>query len=250
MIGFASALAARTPSDAAEITVLTTRAMNHVLTELTGALEHTTGHRITLVLAPPNEIRRRVVNGENVDVAMSGSGIIDDLGEQGKIKRDSKLILARVGRGVAVRAGARKPDISSVEAFRRTLLAAKSIVYTDPAIGGGGKYFETVLVGLGIAKEIKAKSILNARAATTPNAEIVARGEAELGIQLISEIVSVLGAELLGPLPAELQAMNVISAGIVTTASESHAAQELFKFLTSPDAATVIKAAGMEPGRP
>jgi molybdate transport system substrate-binding protein len=150
---------------------------------------------------------------------------------------------------VALRAGSTKPDIGSIEAFKHALLAARSIVYTDPAVGGAsGIHFEKVLDRLGIAKEIKAKSILNARAATTPNAEIVARGEAELGIQLISEIVFVPGAELLGPLPAELQAMNVIEAGIVTTASEPDAARVLFKFLTSPAAAAVIKTAGMEPG--
>ncbi|MGC2713608.1 MAG: substrate-binding domain-containing protein, partial [Pseudolabrys sp.] len=149
---------------------------------------------------------------------------------------------------VAVRAGSARPDIATVEAFRRTLLAVRSIAYTDPAIGGAsGIHFEKILDRLGIVKEIKAKSILNARAATTPNAEIVARGEAELGIQLISEIVSVPGAELLGPLPAELQAMTVISAGLVVTASEPDAARVLFKFLTSPAAATVIKATGMEP---
>ena len=130
-------------------------------------------------------------------------------------------------------------------------MAAKSIVYTDPAIGGAsGSYFDKALDRLGIANEIKAKSILNARAATTPNAEIVARGDAELGIQLISEIVSVPGAELLGPLPAELQTINVISAGIVTTASEPDAARTLLKFLSTPAAASVIKAAGMEPGGP
>ena len=128
-------------------------------------------------------------------------------------------------------------------------MAARSIVYTDPAVGGAsGIHFEKILDRLGIAKEIKAKSILNARAATTPNAEIVAHGGAELGIQLISEIVSVPGAELLGPLPAELQTMTVISAGIVTTTSEPDAARALFKFLTSPVAATVIKATGMETG--
>ena len=180
---------------------------------------------------------------------MSGGGIIEDLVQQGKIARDSTLTLARVGLGVAVRAGSAKPDIASVEAFKRALLAARSIVYTDPAVlGAGAINFAQVLDRLGIANEIKAKSILNARAATTPNAEIVARGEAELGIQLISEIVSVPGAELLGPLPAELQAMNVISAGIVTTASEPDAARVLLKFLTSPAAAAVIKATGMEPG--
>jgi molybdate transport system substrate-binding protein len=246
-IGFAVALAA--PADAAEIKILTTRAMNRVLTELAGAFQRTSEHKIALILAPPSEIRRRIVNGEIVDVAMSGGGLIEELVQQGNIAPDSRLTVARVGYGVAVRAGSAKLDISSAEAFKRALLAARSIVYTDPAVGGAsGIYFEKVLDRLGIAKEIKIKSILNARAATTPNAEIVARGEAELGIQLISEIVSVPGAELLGPLPAELQAMNVISTGIVTTASEPDAARALLKFLTSPAAAAVIKASGMEPG--
>ncbi|TMK00385.1 MAG: ABC transporter substrate-binding protein [Alphaproteobacteria bacterium] len=161
-IGFAIALAAPTASDAAEIKVLTTRAMNHVLTELAGAFQRTSEHKVALILAPPAEIKRRIVNSEIVDVAMSGSGIIEDLVQQGKIARDSTLTLARVGYGVAVRAGSAKPDIASVEAFKRTLLAARSIVYTDPAVGGAsGIYFEKVLDRLGIAKEIKAKSILN-----------------------------------------------------------------------------------------
>ena len=134
--GFAIALAAPTASDAAEIKVLTTRAMNHVLTELAGAFQRTSEHKVALILAPPAEIKRRIINGEVVDVAMSGSGIIDELVQQGKIVSDSALILARVGYGVAVRAGSAKPDIASVEAFKRALLAARSIVYTDPAVGG------------------------------------------------------------------------------------------------------------------
>jgi molybdate transport system substrate-binding protein len=210
---------------------------------------HSNEHKIVPILAPPAEIKRRIVNGEIVDLAMSGESIIGDLVQQGKIVPDSKLVLARVGIGVAVRAGSAKPDIASVEAFKRMLLAARSIVYTDPAVGGAsGIHFEKVVDRLGIAKEIKAKSILNARAATTPNAEIVARGEADLGIQLISEIVSVPGAELVGPLPAELQATTVISTGIVTSASEPDAARVLLNFLTSPPAAAAITAAGMEPG--
>jgi molybdate transport system substrate-binding protein len=248
-LSFAIALAASAASDAAEIKVLTSRAMNHVLTELAGAFQGTSEHKVALMLAPPSEIRRRIANGETVDVVMSGSATIGDLVQQGKIAPGDQLLLARVGIGVAVRAGAAKPDISSVEGFKRALLAAKSIVYTDPAIGGvSGIHFEKVLDRLGIAKEIKTKSILNARAATTPSAEIVARGEAELGIQLISEIVSVSGAELLGPLPGELQAMNEIWAGLVTTAREPDAAKALFRFLASPAGAAAIKAAGMEPG--
>ena len=248
-MGFTIALAAPTLSDAAEIRVLTTRAMNHVLTELGGAFERSTGHRVTLILAVPNQIERRVVGGEIVDAVMSGGPTVDSLVKQGKIAPGDRVVLAQVGIGVAVRAGAPKPDISSPEALKRTLLAAKSIVYTAPAAGGtSGVHFEKVLDRLGIAKEVKAKSILNAQAATKPSAEYVARGEAELGIQLISEIVSVPGAELVGPLPAELQAMNVIRAGIVTTAREPDAARALFKFLTSPAATAVIRAAGMEPG--
>jgi molybdate transport system substrate-binding protein len=124
-IGFAIALAAPTASDAAEIKVLTSRAMNHVLTELAGAFQRSSEHRITIILAPPAEIRRRILNGEIVDVAMSGSAIIGDLVQQGKIAPDSKLTLARVGIGVAVRAGSAKPDIATVEAFKRALLAAR-----------------------------------------------------------------------------------------------------------------------------
>jgi molybdate transport system substrate-binding protein len=246
---FAVVLAAPAASHAAEIKVLTTRAMNHVLTELAGAFQRTGEHKVALVLAPPAEIKSRILKGEVVDVAMSGAATIDDLVQQDKIAPGSKLVLARVGVGVAVRTGAAKPDIGSIEAFRRALLAAKSIVYTDPAVGGSsGIHFEKVLDRLEIAREIKAKSILNARAATTPSAELVARGEAELGIQLISEIVSVPGAELLGSFPAELQAMTAVSAGIVTSATEPDAARALLKFLASPAAAAVIKAAGMEPG--
>jgi molybdate transport system substrate-binding protein len=249
-IVFAIALAVPSPSDAAEIKILTSRAMNHVLIELGGAFERTSGHKITMVLAPPTEIKRRIVNGEIVDVVMSGA-TVKELVQEGKIALGDRAILARVGIGVAVRAGAPKPDISSPEALKRTLLAANSVVYTDPAVGGAsGIHFEKVLDRLGIAKEIKAKSILNARAATKPSAEFVARGEAELGIQLISEIVSVAGAELLGPLPGDLQAMTEILAGILTTAPEPDPPRTLLKFLTSPAAAAAIKAAGMEPGGP
>src|SRR5262245_62599386 len=129
-IGFAVAMATPTASNAAEIRVLTTRAMNHVLTELAGAFQRASEHKITLTLAPPNEIRRRIVSGEIVDVVMSGSAALNDLVHEGKIAPGDQLILARVGVGVAVRAGAAKPDISSIDTFRRTLLAAKSIVYT------------------------------------------------------------------------------------------------------------------------
>ena len=117
-IGFAVALASPTVSGAAEIKVLTSRAMNHVLTELASAFQRTSEHKIAIILAPPAEIRKRIVNGETVDVVMSSSAVIGDLIRQGKIAPDSKLTLARVGIGVAIRAGSAKPDIATVEAFR------------------------------------------------------------------------------------------------------------------------------------
>jgi molybdate transport system substrate-binding protein len=247
-IGCVTALAP-TLSDAAEIKILTSRAMNHVLTDLAEPFQRASGHKIKLILAPPAEIMKRIASNEMVDVVMSSDVTLGKLVQQDKVAPGDRLILARVGIGVAVRAGAAKPDIGSPEALKRALLAAKSIVYTDPASGGrSGLHFDKVLDRLGIAKEVKAKSILNAQPATKPSAEYVARGEAELGIQLISEIVSVAGAELLGPLPAELQEMSVIVAGILQTAREPDAAKALFKYLTSPEAAAAIKTAGMEPG--
>lgn len=222
--------------------------MYDVLNNLKTDFQVNSGHKLSPVLATPKEMSSRIGNGEAVDVVMSGGPLIETLVQRGKIVSESKVVVARVGMGVAVRAGAAKPDISSIEAFRRTLLAAKSIVYSDPASGGTtGIYFEKVLDRLGIAKEIKAKAILNAPTAT-PNTEVVARGKAELGIQLISEIVSIPGAELLGPFPGDLQRPNVLLAGIATSAPEPAAAKALLKFMTSPIAAKVIRKSGMETG--
>jgi molybdate transport system substrate-binding protein len=236
-------------SGAAEVKILTSRPMNPVLSDLAEPFQRASGHKIRVILAAPTEIMRRIGSNEMVDVVMSSDVTLDKLVQQGKVAPGDRLVLARVGIGLAVRAGAVKPDISSTEALKHTLLAAKSIVYTDPASGGrSGIHFDKVLDRLGIAKEVKAKSILNAQPATKPSAEYVARGEAELGIQLISEIVTVQGAELLGPLPAELQDITLIVAGILKTAHEPDAAKALFKHLSSPEAAAAIKAAGMEPG--
>lgn len=248
IIGLVVAFAAPMTAFAAEIKILTSRAMNHVLTDVGGSFQRVSGHKITLILAPPTEIMKRIASREVVDVVMSSDVTLAKLVEQGTVAPGDRVVLARVGVGVAVRAGAAKPDISSIASFKQTLLAAKSIVYTDPASGGrSGIHFDKVLDRLGIAKEVKAKSILNAQPATKPSAEYVARGEAELGVQLISEIVSVRGAALLGPLPTELQEMTVLEAGILKTARERDASRALFNYLNSRDAAAAIKAAGMEP---
>ena len=150
---------------------------------------------------------------------------------------------------MAVRKGAPKPDISSPEAFKRTLLAAKSITYPDPASGGAsGIHFAKVLDRLGIANEMKSKTVF-------PNkppriGDLVANGEAEIGVQPIQELMSVAGIEIVGPLPGDLQDTVVFAAAIMAGAKDTEASKALVNFLRTPEAAKVIKAKGMEPGAP
>jgi len=233
-------------AQAAEVTLMSSGGMKVMLIELTTAFEGATKHKVTASYGAPGAIRGRIMAGEPMDLLVFPAPGLDDLVKQGKIVADSKVVLARSGMGVAVRAGAPKPDISTPEAFKRALLAAKSIVYTDPALGSpSGVHFANVLERLGIAEEMKAKSKLHD--GTSFNAELVAKGEIEIAIQQITEILPVRGAELVGPLPGDLQLTTVFATGIGTAAKEQAAAKEFIQFLVSPAAAVVIKAKGMEP---
>ena len=230
---------------AAEIKLMSSGGMRVALIALTPAFERVTKHKIAATYGAPGTIRDRVLAGESMDVLVFPDAGLDALAKQGKIVSGSKVILARSGMGVAVRAGAPKPDISTPDALKRALLAAKSIVYTNPALGSpSGVHFAKVLERLGIAEEMEAKSRLHD--GTSFNAELVARGEIELAIQQISEIVPVKGVELAGPLPGDLQLTAVFAIGIGAAAEEQVAAHEFIKFLTSPAAAAVIRATGME----
>jgi molybdate transport system substrate-binding protein len=229
-----------------EIKLMSSGGLKGVISELAGAFERASGHELLAVFAPPTAVKTRIEGGEALDVAVMSETLIDDLVRQGRLRGDGRVTLARSGMGVAVRKGAPKPDIGSVDAFRRTLLAAKSLVFTDPAAGGAsGIHFQKVIEQLGIAKEVMAKARLNSGSF---NAEFVARGEAELAIQQISEIVPVKGAELAGPLPDGVQLTTVFAAALSPNAPEPAAAQELIRFLASPAAADVIRQNGMEPG--
>ena len=228
------------------IKVMSSGGLKAVITEIAGAFERASGHTLVTVFGPPTTVKSRIESGESVDVAVMSASLIDDLVRQGRLVPHSRVALARSGMGVAVGAGAAKPDISTVEAFRRTLLDAKSIVCTDPAGGGAsGVHFQKLIEQLGIADEVRSKAKLNSG---SYNAEFVARGEAEIAIQQISEIVPVKGAELVGPLPGELQLTTVFAAAIGTNADQPASARELVAFLTSPDARRVIAANGMEAG--
>jgi len=235
---------------AAEIKVMSAVAMRAALDDLAPQFEHTTGHKLTISYAVAGELRKRIEGSEFGDITILPRPWFEPLLTQGKITAGSQIILARSTVGVSVRAGTPKPDISSVEAVRRSLLAAKSIVYGDPAKGGAsGVHFARVLETLGIVEDMKSKTILIPGAGA---AEVVARGEAEIGVSQTIDLIRVAGADYVGPLPPELQNTTdfVFSAGVLASAKEPDAAKALIKFLSGPDAARVIKAKGMEPGAP
>jgi molybdate transport system substrate-binding protein len=240
-------MAAGAPRGAAgaEIKVLTAGAFKQVLLALVPDFERTSGHKVTVENDTVGALTKRIAGGEAFDLAVLTPKAVDDLAKEGKFAAGSRANLARVGVGVVVKDGTPKPDIGSVAAFKQALLAAKSVAYIDPAAGGSsGIYVAGLLDKLGIAADVKPKAKLIPGGAV---AEHVAKGEAELGIHQISEILPVKGVRLVGPLPAEIQNYTVYAAGVGAHAKESDAAKALLKTLTSPAAAEVLKSKGMEP---
>jgi len=242
---FAAALAAgASPAAAAEVKVLTAGAFKQVLLALLPELEKQSGHKLTIDNDTVGALSKRIEGGESFDLAVLTPAALDSLAGKGKIAPASSTKLARVGVGVVVKEGAPKPDITSVDAFKKALLAAKSIAYIDPAAGGSsGIYVAGLLEKLGIAGEVKAKSKLIHGGAV---AEHIANGEAELGIHQISEILPVKGITLVGPLPAEIQNYTVYAAGIGAQAQAPDVAKAVLKVLSGPAAAEVLKSKGME----
>ena len=245
LIAFLSVTALVQPAPAADIKVLTAGAMRGVLAELLPQLEKDTGHKISLDNATAGTLAKRIEGGETFDVAVITPKVIDDLIEKGKIVPGSRVDVAKVGIGVAVKEGAARPDIATVEAFKRTLLAAGSVAYIDPKAGGSsGIYFDGLLDRLGIASEIRPKARLKQGGYV---AELVANGEAEVAVHQISEIVPVKGVVLVGPLPAEIQNFTTYTAAIGAQAKEPAAAKALIERLTtSIFAQVVIRSKGME----
>jgi molybdate transport system substrate-binding protein len=231
---------------AAEVNVLGSNAMIVALKAMANEFERTSGHKLTFTFGSAGQVKSRVEAGDAVDVAISTGPAIDDLIKQGKIAAEGRTVVAKVGLGVAVRSGAPKPDISTPDAFKKTLLAAKSIGRPDPAqAGAAGVYIAKMLEQLGIAEEVKAKSKLSAGPAIAGN---IAKGEADIGITQMSELVTQPGVDIVGPFPRELQNVTVFAAGVSANAKERDAANAFIKFLMTPAAAEEIKKTGMEPG--
>jgi molybdate transport system substrate-binding protein len=234
-----AAFTAAGAAKADEIKVLSTIGVKPALPEIVAEFERATGHKVAIVWGNAATLKTRYLEGEQADVAVLTAAAIDDLIKAGKVM--GKLDLARSGMGFAVKTGAPKPDISSPEALKRTLLAAKSVGYSSQ--GASGVYFLTVLERLGIAAEVKAKH------KDTPGAvgELVASGEAEIGMQQIPELAAVPGVEVIGPLPGELQVITVFSAALDTKAKDNEAAKAFVKFISGPAAAAAYKAKGLDP---
>jgi molybdate transport system substrate-binding protein len=246
-VGLALALLAAADARATEIKVLATTAMKSSLDALAPQFTAASGHTPRIVYGPSGALAKRVAAGERADLVILAGGI-DGLIDQGKVVRDSRADIAAARIGVAVRKGAAKPDISSPEALRRTLLAANSIAFAGPASGGAsGVYLVKMFERLGIAAEIDAKARFARGGPDGMVSALVAAGEADLGLQQISEILSVDGVDLVGPLPAALQTETVYAAGILATAEDVEAAKSLIVFLRTPAAAVVLRAKGLEP---
>jgi molybdate transport system substrate-binding protein len=232
-----------TNAQAAEVKILTAGAMKEVVLAVVPQFERETGHKAVVVNDTAGGLSKRILGGETFDLAVITPGVIDDLIAKGKIT-GGRVNMARVGVGVVVKEGAAKPDIATVDAFKRALLAAKSVAYIDPASGGSsGIYVAGLLDKLGIAAEIKPKAKLKQGGYV---AELIANGEAELGLHQISEILPVKGVTLVGPLPAEIQNYTTYAAGVSADAKEAEAARALVKLLAGPAAEPVLKARGME----
>jgi molybdate transport system substrate-binding protein len=230
--------------NAAELKVLTSVALTSVLNELSPMYEKKTGNKVIIDYDLAANLKKRILDGERADVIILTRAMMEDLQKNNKLAADGLVNVAGTPVALAVRAGASKPDIGSVDAFKQALLSAQSIVYADPAKGGlSGIVAAKAIERLGIAEQMKAKTILVPGAQT---ADVVAKGEAELGIAQASEIVPFAGVQLVGPLPGDLGSMPLFTGGIGAESKSLEPGKTLIKFLTGPDAAPSFKSKGFE----
>ncbi len=222
--------------------IVSTLAVMGAMRELAAMHEAETGTAIEADYAPTVALLQRLRAGEAADIAILTAEGIDDLIREGVIRAGTRTDVALSFVGIAVKAGAPKPDIGSVEAFRQAVLAARSVAYSR--IGASGLYFAGLIRRLGIEAEVNAKAVIVPSGFT---AERAASGEAELAVQQISELLVVPGIEVVGALPAEIQTIATFSAGLLAASAQDAAASSLLRFLTSPKAQPILRRAGLEP---
>ena len=238
-----AASCAAAPVGAAELRILSSNGMREAVHELAPQFERSTGHKLSIRYDTAAFLERDLQRGENFDVVVLTTSSFDSVAKSGKFDLATRTLIARSGAGIAVRKGAPKPDISTTEAFKRTMLAAKAIAYAT--VGTSGVHFMAICERLGIAEQVKAKG------KTLPGGvlgEFVARGEAEIAIQQISELLPVEGIEVVGPFPPELQLVTPYTAAVGAASKEVAAGKAFISYLTTPAAHAVFKAKGLDPG--
>jgi molybdate transport system substrate-binding protein len=230
----------------AKIKVLSAGAVEGPLEQLVPDFMRESGHHVDIAFNTVGALQARFKSGEKTDVIILSDPAIEALEKTGAFVAESRASLGRATTGVAMRAGASAPDISTPDAFKQTLLRARSVAATDPAAGGSsGIYFAGLLERLGIAADVNRKAVLRPTGRNV--AEAVARGEAELGITFISEFLPIKGTQVVGPLPAEMQFTNGYAAAIAATSEAVHAARDFIAFLTRPAGREYFKTFGLEP---
>jgi molybdate transport system substrate-binding protein len=242
--GFIFLFASKAPAQGTELLVFTSDGMKPSVEELSPQIEQSIGRKLTTQFNSSKALKDKIQSGDPFDAAILTSDVIDDLIKQGKIAAGTRTDIARTGMGVGVRAGAAKPDVSSPEALKRTLLSAKSITF-NPS-GASAPHVYDIFQRLGIAENVKSKLILKENAEPGRPQMDVAEGKADLVITLIPEIKFFKGVELAGPVPGDLQSYISFAGGVATNSHNADAAKALIKFITSPAAAPTLKAKGEE----
>ena len=243
IVAAAAAVILPTMTFAAELKVLSTQATEDTYRELVPQFEKATGHKVATIFTGTLDAQKRLAAGENYDMIIMASPAIDAQIKAGKVVSGSRVDLAKSGVGAAVPKGAPKPDISTTEALKKTLLAAKSIGYST---GPSGVYMISLFERLGLMDQVKPK--LKQTPTGVFVGTIIANREVEVGFQQVSEVGNFPGVDYIGPLPADVQQMTVFSSGIVVDAKEAEPARTLVKFLTTPEAGAAFRKRGMEPG--
>jgi len=235
---------------AADITVLSAGAMRSVVQALAATYEQSSGNHLVFTFGTAGDVEKRLTDGEAFDVTIGTKPRLQKLEAAGTIVTGSTVVIGRSPIALAVRQGAPKPDISSVDAFKKALLAAASVAYTDPASGGtSGIHMAQVIRDLGIVDQVHVKPITGKPGAPPAVGEAIAHGEAEIGLQPISELAGVPGIDIVGLIPAALQTPDLTyAAGLPIKSKEQQAGAAFIKDLAGPSGARVVKAKGLIPG--
>jgi molybdate transport system substrate-binding protein len=240
-------LAGTATANAAEINAFISTALKTVTDEVIPPFERAGGHTVRALYAPPGALLKHFEAGEPADIFLTGREAIDQLIGAGKIM-PGRIDLATTGIGICVRKGAPKPDVSTPDAFKRAMIAVKTVGYASPA-GGSivGPHIEKIFAQLGIAEQMAPKTKLSAGGPNGRVSVLVSSGEAEIGLQQVTELLSNPGVEVIGMLPADLQQITMYSAGITTSAKQPDAARALIQAFTAPSAKPIFKAKGLDP---